>query len=287
MQGLFVGLTTLDFIYLTERLPQTDEKLVAADYTIAAGGPATNAAVTFASLGNTARTISAVGSHPMASIVRSDLETYGVVSFDLDPDRPDPPPVSSILVTPPTGARSAISINATKSQLPCDRLPENPLQQVDVVLIDGHQTIVGTEVAKQAIARQIPVVVDGGSWKPGFEDILQYADYVVASANFFPPSCTSPSQVFSYLQGLGVPHVAITHGENPIVYWSRGTSGKLAVSSVRAIDTLGAGDIFHGAFCHFILQESFVEALASASKVAAQACQSFGTRSWLKGRSQC
>ncbi|MGC9503545.1 hypothetical protein [Baaleninema sp.] len=51
MQGLFVGLTTLDVIYLSERLPQPDEKLVASDYTIAAGGPATNAAVSFSSLG--------------------------------------------------------------------------------------------------------------------------------------------------------------------------------------------------------------------------------------------
>lgn len=36
-----------------------------------------------------------------------------------------------------------------------------------------------------------------------------------------------------------------------------------------AVDTLGAGDIFHGAFCHYVLRENFLDALASAAKIAA------------------
>ena len=51
MNGLFVGLTTLDFIYLSEGLPQSNEKIVALDTAISTGGPATNAAVTFAYFG--------------------------------------------------------------------------------------------------------------------------------------------------------------------------------------------------------------------------------------------
>ena len=44
--GLFVGLITLDLIYLADSPPKNNQKLVATDYTVAAGGPATNAAVT-------------------------------------------------------------------------------------------------------------------------------------------------------------------------------------------------------------------------------------------------
>ena len=61
--GLFVGLTTLDLIYRVAHLPQSNEKQTAADLAIAAGGPATNAAVTFRHLGNQAKLMSAVGQH--------------------------------------------------------------------------------------------------------------------------------------------------------------------------------------------------------------------------------
>jgi hypothetical protein len=39
---------------------------------------------------------------------------------------------------------------------------------------------VSLEIARQAKSRHIPVaIVDGGSWKPGFEQVLLWVDYVV------------------------------------------------------------------------------------------------------------
>ncbi|TAG00060.1 MAG: sugar kinase, partial [Oscillatoriales cyanobacterium] len=52
--GLFLGLATLDLIYLASKPPGENQKVVAVDSTIAAGGPATNAAVAFSGLGNAA-----------------------------------------------------------------------------------------------------------------------------------------------------------------------------------------------------------------------------------------
>jgi sugar/nucleoside kinase (ribokinase family) len=53
-KGLFIGMVTLDLVYLSSKLPGNNQKVVASDYTVAAGGPATNAAVTFSYLGNQA-----------------------------------------------------------------------------------------------------------------------------------------------------------------------------------------------------------------------------------------
>ncbi len=55
----------------------------------------------------------------------------------------------------------------------------------------------------------------------------------------------------------------------------------VAVPQINPVDTLGAGDIFHGAFCYYILQRDFPSALAAASQVAARSCEFFGTRSWV------
>ncbi|UKO97083.1 sugar kinase [Nostoc sp. UHCC 0870] len=284
--ALFVGLITLDLIYLAESAPQNNQKLVASDYTVAAGGPATNAAVTFSYLGNQATVLGVLGSHPMTELIRGDLTIYNVAIADLDPTINTAPPVSSIIVTQSTGERAVISINAVKNPASITSIPPDILHNIDIVLIDGHQMQVGYAIAKMAKAHHIPVVIDGGSWKPGFEQVLPLVDYAVCSANFYPPNCHSQAEVFAYLRTCGIPHIAITHGEQPITYSSHGQFGSIAVPSIPAVDTLGAGDIVHGAFCHYILQASFTDALDQAAKIAAEACKYFGTRRWMDFRTQ-
>jgi sugar/nucleoside kinase (ribokinase family) len=185
-------------------------------------------------------------------------------------------------VTQATGERAVISLNATRSQAPVQSIPADILQEIDIVLIDGHQMQVGQAIAQQAKAAQIPIVIDGGSWKPGFEQVLPYADYVICSANFYPPNCATPADVLAYLNALGIPHLAITQGDRPILFFSQADSGQIAVPPVTTVDTLGAGDIFHGAFCHLIGRSNFPEALKQAAEIAAHACQFFGTRQWME-----
>lgn len=281
-RGLFVGLLTLDWLYLATKVPDRNEKLVALDYAMAAGGPATNAAVAFSHLGNSATLLAALGQHPICTLVQADLQTCGVNLTDLTPDRTSPLPTSSIIVTQATGERAVISINAAKSQVPATAIRQVSLQDIDIVLIDGHQMQVGQAIADRAKALNIPVVVDGGSWKPGFEQVLPYADYAICSANFHPPGCQTWEETLQYLQGLQIPYIAITQGDRPIHFATPERTGQIPIPYTRSVDTLGAGDIFHGAFCHYIERSNFEQALAQAATVAAHSCQSFGTREWMK-----
>ncbi|PAX51191.1 sugar kinase [Brunnivagina elsteri] len=299
MNGLFIGLSTLDLIYLANSPPENNQKLVALDYTIAAGGPATNAAVTFNHLGNTATILAVVGSHPMTQLIHSDLENcivnpnHQINLIDLEPKNQNPPPVSSIIVTKTTGERAVISINAVNNSVNKQAIPADVIESIeffDIVLIDGHQIEVGCEIAKLAKSKNIPVVLDAGSWKPGFEKILPFVDYAICSANFYPPNCYTSEEVFTYLSKIKIPHIAITHGENPIEYLipdfssnssDLGIRSFINVPNIQPVDTLGAGDIFHGAFCHYILREDFPEALSLSAEIAAYSCQFFGTRRWM------
>lgn len=281
--GLFVGLVTLDLVYLIAGLPDHNQKIVAADYTVTAGGPATNAAVTFSYLGNRATLLGIVGNHPITQLIHTDLATHGVTIQDLNPTQFDPPPVSSIMVNQETGERAVVSINAKKTQASTDQLSPDILQGVEIMLIDGHQMAVGQALAQQAARNNIPVVLDGGSWKPGLEELLPFVNYAICSANFYPPNCQNSEDVFAYLSTVGIPHIAITHGEKPIQCLSEGMISWVEVPQIAAVDTLGAGDILHGAFCHSILQENFTVALTAGAEIASQACQSFGTRRWMKG----
>lgn len=308
-KGLFLGLATLDIIYLANAPLGRNEKQVAQDYQLSPGGPATNAAVTFAQLSdrNQAKLAAVIGQHPLAQLIRSDAQRWNVDLQDLAPDHGEPPSLSSILVDAQTGERSIISINAKRHQIaapanvPGQAKTNDPfpdlLSELDILLVDGHQMALSAQLASMAREQNIPVVVDGGSWKAGFEAVLSATDYAICSADFRPPGCASEAEALAYLQGLGIPQIAFSHGNGPIHHWQRqnrddssvqpspkGHSGQIAVPRVEAVDTLGAGDIFHGAFCHYILELDFPQALEAAAAIAARACQSFGTRSWLGSR---
>ncbi|MEN9869690.1 MAG: hypothetical protein RLZZ171_673, partial [Cyanobacteriota bacterium] len=245
-RGLFVGLTTLDFIYLSDRPLQANQKVVAQDYLTVAGGPATNAAVAFNYFGNQAKLLSVLGKHPLTELIKSDLLQQGVATIDLIPDKIDTPPVSSIVVTAATGERAIISLNAVKSQADSEIVTPDLLTNIDLVLLDGHQLEVSLKVAAIAKNKQIPVILDGGSWKPRLEELLSWVDYAICSANFYPTQCQQTEDVFDFLQDCGIQYIAITQGEQAIKYLERGNNSAIPVPTIKPVDTLGAGDIFHG-----------------------------------------
>lgn len=280
--GLFVGLATWDLVYLAQQPPGENQKVVASDCIIAAGGPAANAAVTFGYLGNGAIWAGVLGTHAIAQLIRTDLAEYNVRIIDLAPGRSDPPPVSSIIVTQGTGGRSVISVNATKSQIDRQAINQDILTSVNIVLVDGHQIPASQEIAQIAKSKNIPIVLDGGSWKPGLEEILPFIEWAVCSDNFHPPNCDNSEEVFAYLSAAGIPNIAITRGEKPILYLNNGKHGSIEIPQIQAKDTLGAGDIFHGAFCHYIMENNFTDSLTAATKIASDSCKKFGTRRWMK-----
>ena len=58
MTALFAGLTTLDVLHRLDHVPDPLLKVTSTDFTMAAGGPATNAAVTYAALNTASRSLS-------------------------------------------------------------------------------------------------------------------------------------------------------------------------------------------------------------------------------------
>ncbi|MFC8243861.1 PfkB family carbohydrate kinase [Streptomyces chartreusis] len=286
-EGLFVGLCTLDVIQLVDRVPGPDEKLTAREQTVAAGGPAANAAVTFAHLGGAAGLLTAIGSHPLALAVTADLGRAGVTVSDLAADTTDPPAVSSIMVTASTGQRAVASTNAAAHRLAPPGDLDALVAACDIVQFDGHHMELATATARAARAAGRVTVLDAGSWKPGTPNLLPWIDVAVCSADFHPPGTSSPTDTLRFLRQQGVRWTAVTQGGQPIEWAGPDDSGTVEVPTVPVADTLGAGDILHGALTHHLAAqrqlsaEGFVQALHAAALVASRACASFGTRTWM------
>jgi sugar/nucleoside kinase (ribokinase family) len=206
---------------------------------------------------------------------------------DLMRDAPGPPPLSSVVVSRTSGERAVMSRNSAGRVVSIADVGEPRLRALladaDVVMVDGHQMAMAQWLARNK--GSTPLVVDAGSWKPGFDAVIAAADFVIASANFQPPGCGDEAQVIAWLRRQGAANVAISHGEGPIVYVAEAGSGELMMEPVAVVDTLGAGDFLHGAFCCYCLQQPFADALARAAAVARRSCTSFGSRAWLSADS--
>lgn len=280
-KGVFLGLATADNIYYLPHHPRNNEKLKAERQLSFAGGPATNAAIAFAAFGNRSTLITGLGVHPLAFVAKKDITDHQVHLIDCTDQPRRPPILAAIMVDLSCGERAVVYSNTDIRKIRPDAISESILEDTDILMLDGYYLPQALQMAELARSLHIPVVLDGGSWKDGLETLLPLVDFAVCSNNFHPPGCTGPDQVFTCLQDHGISNIAITRDGNPILACNKGTTREIPVMDVKVVDTLGAGDIFHGAFCHFILHYDFLLSLARAGEVASMSCTSLGARAWI------
>lgn len=279
---VFTGLSTIDIVYEVDGFPAANTKVAARSQSVFAGGPATNAAIACAHLGSRAALVTVVGRNALASVIRDELDRYSVQLVDLNPDFEDAPVISAVTVDK-VGNRNVVSANAMRVPVPAAHVDRELCRQAHAVLVDGHYIEACQAWAAAARACGTPVVFDGGSWKDGTEELLQYVHTAICSADFKPPGCASTSDVFQFLKGRGVVNIAISNGSAPIQILSAQSSASVHVPQVEVVDTMGAGDILHGAYCHLASRErGFVDALTEAAKIASESCRYAGAREWMK-----
>ncbi|MGH3867078.1 MAG: PfkB family carbohydrate kinase [Pseudonocardiaceae bacterium] len=280
-RGLFVGLATLDLVQRVARRPGVNEKVVAQRSDIAAGGPAAAAAVTFGALGGRSVLLSALGPGPLGRLAAGELDRAGVRIVDAWAAGADLS-ISAITVLDGTGQRSVVSRNAEDitAVVPGD-LPALT-RDADVVLLDGHHPDLAVAAAQAAQAAGVPVVLDCGSPKRVYAELVGLADAVVCSANFTAGECDDFDTIAEALLEDGARLVAMTAGAAPVRWRTREATGAVEVPPVTVRDTLGAGDVLHGAVA-FVRARGVTDPERILSFGVAVAClrvQHAGPRTW-------
>jgi len=277
--GLFVGLTTLDVVHTVGTALAPNEKATTLRQEISAGGPAANAAVTFAALGGAATLITALGTHALARVAADELAECGVTVVDATPMAVEAPAVSLVWVVDASGERSVSSTNASGVTAAPPAGMDALVSSADVVLVDGHHAELALAAAEAARLTHVPVLLDGGSCKPSLHLLLDHVDAAICSADFAAPGGSS---TVDSLLGAGVASVAVTHGGDPIVWATQAEHGTLSPLQVPVRDTLGAGDAFHGAAAFALARgDDWRTSLEFAASVAAVRVQHPGPRDWL------
>lgn len=278
MRGLFIGLTSIDILYYLNSFPEENTKNKTDQILMDIGGPATNAAYTFQALGGAATLVSLIGQHTLSRFMKAKLNEYEIQHIDLNKAYSGMPEVSSVQINITSGSRT-ITTAKPKIGIEYD-LPIIDIKAFDCVCVDGFFGDYLVPLLK-AHPKRPPIIFDGGSFKEHTNSILRFADYPILSENFNAPN---QERVEGFLKRLDKTQFAITRGEKSIQVFENENREDIKVPQVKAIDTLGAGDIFHGAFARYIIEPNatFKQALAKASRIASISCTKQGTRSWIE-----
>jgi sugar/nucleoside kinase (ribokinase family) len=154
--------------------------------------------------------------------------------------------------------------------------------------IDGHDTSAVERAAKIAREHGIPVSVDVDTIYAGFEHVLPYVDYLIASSEF-PGRWTKIEDPFHALRAIQKQHgmkvAAMTLGAHGSLALVDGAFLYSPAYVVNCLDTTGAGDVFHGAFCYSVLEGMRIdEALDFSNAMAALNCTAIGARGGIKSQ---
>lgn len=274
---LFIGLTTVDIQYFLEEHPMPNTKHKADAPFVVAGGPAANAAIAFAYLGGTADFLSCIGNNPFEKILLDDFSQNKVNVIDAMKGVNYQPIVASIITNTTNSERTIITHHPETVEVG-NVLDIINLEQYKMVLSDGFYPELALPICLKAREKGIPVVMDGGSWKPQMADLLPLSNIAICSENFIPPGCQNLGDIFDFTKNHGVQYTAISRG----AFSTISNHGNIEIEKVEALDSLGAGDVLHGAFMWYYLQGSdFFTALEKASKIATKSTLYKGTRAWM------
>jgi sugar/nucleoside kinase (ribokinase family) len=281
--GLFIGLTTIDIQFFVEKFPQSNKKVKTEPPKMLVGGPATNAAVAFAHLNKGAHLVSAVGRNPFSSFIQKDFNSAQIHFTDLTATQKTNPILASVITSKQNGDRNIFTHYPEPIQPEISPVELFNTLDPEILLLDGFYPEFAVDCARFANERQVPVVLDCGSWKSQYQELLQYVNFAICSADFYPPGCSNTDDVFNFLKSIRVIRAAISRGGQSLLFQDEKGGGEVPVEAVNTIDTLGAGDFLHGAFCYYYLQLNFnfEKALEQAAKLATFTCNFEGTRTWI------
>lgn len=276
-----VGIAVCDVVQRVEEFPRWGVKSVATEVEVAAGGPATNAAVTAAALLGSATLVTALGQTPHAEVVRADLARHRVQVVDCAPDGWVLPVATCIVDA--RGERTVVSTGATSSPIGLTAAGLRAVSAGRGLLVDGHHPV----AAERALTERPPsclTLLDAGSAKPHVEAWLPMIDVAAGSADYAAGMGLTLAEAVAHVLRQGAGAAVMTAGAHPVLWATRHEPDPRSVlpPATTVVDTLGAGDAFHGGLlAGLVAGLPLAEAVALATRVASARVARHGARAWL------
>lgn len=279
---LCAGIIVLDEVFQVASFPPPDGKVQAEGFFVVNGGCAANAAVAIARLGGRAALAGPLGGpagedsngdRVLAALAREGVDCAGCQRI-------------AGLAT----ALSAIFIDAHGDRMIVtyrdDRIatavPADPTRLVagaDAVLADNRFPDFVRPICAAARERGITVVLDADRPTQMSEDLFRIATHVVFSSECLRAT-TGLDDLGAALQrvaGATEAFLAVTNGPGDVLWLDGRTLRRSPVFPIKAVDTLAAGDVFHGGFTLALAEgRELAAAMRFAAAAAGLKCTQLG-----------
>jgi sulfofructose kinase len=277
-----IGIAVLDQLFELARLPDRAGKHFAHGFLEVGGGPAATAAVAIARLGGQAIFWGRVGDDPAGVRIAAELEAFGV---DIQGLRRVPGGRSSIAAVIVDDQAERMIVTFADPVLDPDPswLPLHRLEGAQAVLADLRWPGGAALVLKAARERELPGVLDADRTPdPAIgRALVPLASHVVFSAPGLEQAtgCGDPAQGLRRAAEMTPAWLAVTLGEQGCLWLDGEQLRHQPAFRVAARDTVGAGDVFHGAFALALAEGRAIDdAVRRASAAAALKCTRPGGR---------
>ena len=277
-----IGASVYDTLMVTSSYPAEDTKMQASKTIIQGGGPCATALVTASKLGVSSEYMGILGNDTFGRFMLDDFKKYkvgtdniiiknGYISFH-----------SFVILNLQNSSRTCIWNKGTVPELQAEEINTLVIKNAKVLHLDGHHLTAAIKAASIAREYGVKVSLDAGGAYPGIEKLLPLVDFLIPSAEF-ARKVTGQEDVrkaASFLFGLYEPEVLIvTQGSKGGLIYDGKDYSSYRVFEVDAVDTNGAGDVFHGAFiAAYVRGMNIKEAVDFASAAAAIKCTKIGAR---------
>lgn len=276
-----LGQCSLDYLCLVDSYPEVDTKKEALAWHEQGGGPVATALVALSRLGVKCCFHGVAGDDEAGGKIRQELKDAGVDIKGLVQRKGSASQMAFIAVEKSTAKRTIFWIRPSGEALQPDELSRDFLKGSCFLLIDGLMMAASFAAVKKANEMNIPVMLDAGSARQGMLELARRCDYVVASEGFAEGLGWKlmPEALMNECKELGIKTLTITRGEQGSITVSGDRIIRMPAFKVDAVDTTGAGDVFHAGYIYGLLQGWDLErTVRFASAVAAIKCKSMGGR---------
>ncbi len=278
------GIAVLDAVFRVAAFPRPDTKTRASAFMLTPGGCAANAAIAIARLGGRSRFAGPLGG-PSGADPTGDRIVAGLADEQVDcADCPRIAGVASSMSAITIDHRGERAIVNYRDDRLASARPQDPAALVasaDAVLVDNRYPEFSLPICAAARAREIPVVLDADRPTRATDQLLGAATHVVFSAEGLRATAETDDlpEGLARMAAVLPAFLAVTDGADGVHWRAAGAhaSSRMAAFPVAVVDTLAAGDVFHGAFVLRLAEGADeIAAMRFAAATAAFKCTTFG-----------
>ena len=278
---LCIGMPVRDLTFRVHGLPSRGSKENATHFDEICGGNALNGAIGIVRLGGRASICGPMGDarETTSRFIFDKMAEEGIETRHLVHMPGLVTPISNIMIDP-SGERTIVTFR--DPELWRVRLPDanTLLEDCDAILTEGRCAAFCTDLCAEARRRGIPVIVDVDHAISLREGLLTASSHLVFSSEPLQETAdvTDDGEALKKIAKLTPSFLAGTRGAQGTIWLDENHNlQQTPAFPVHTVDTLGAGDVFHGAFALAITEnQDLRSALRFASAAAALKCTRFG-----------